>query len=54
MEGLLFVVIAFSLLTIFELYKEYKRGNLPKKTYVIIGTMEGIAASISFALFYVM
>lgn len=53
MKWLLIIVIIFSLLTIFELYNEYKKHNITKKIYHIIATMETVAAIISFVLLFV-
>lgn len=53
MKWLLIIVIVFSLLTIFELYNEYKKHNITKKIYHIIATMETVAAIISFVLLFV-
>lgn len=53
MKWLLIIVIVFSLLTIFELYNEYKKHNITKKIYCIIATMETVAAIISFVLLLV-
>lgn len=52
MKWTLFVVIVFSLLTAFELYKDYKQGHFPKKTYMIIGIIESMAAIISIVLLF--
>lgn len=52
MKWLLIIVVAFSLLTVFELYNEYKKHNITKKAYCIIATMETVAAIISFALLF--
>lgn len=52
MKWLLLWVTVFSLLTIFELSKEYNQGHLPKKTYLIIGIMEGVTAVIAIALLF--
>ena len=54
MKWMLIIVLVFSLQTIFELYKEYEKGNVSKKTYAIIVAMESIVAMISFALLFVM
>lgn len=53
MKWLLIIVIVFSLLTIFELYNEYKKHNITKKIYCIIAGMETAAAIISFVLLFV-
>lgn len=53
MKWSLIIVIVFSLITIFELYKEYKKHNISKKKYLIISVMEAVAVIISFWLFFV-
>lgn len=54
MKWLLLVVVAFSLITIFELQKEYKKNNVSKNAFAVMMALEGLAAIISFALFLYM
>ncbi len=52
MRWALIIVIIFSILTIFELHKEYGRNNVSKKCFTIITAMEGIAAVIAMVLLF--
>lgn len=54
MKWMLIIVIVFSLITIFEMHKEYKQSRLSRKTYTIIAAMEGAAAAIALVLLFVL
>ena len=42
MKWMLLLTIVCSLLTISELYKEYKQGTLAKKVYMAVVVMESV------------
>lgn len=52
MKYLLLAVIVFSLLTVFELQREYKKNQLSKVTLAVISTAEVISALISLLLLF--
>lgn len=54
MKWLLVIVVVFSILTIFELHKEYNKYRISKKIYKTVIVIESVVAVISFVLLLAM
>ncbi len=54
MKYMLILVIVFLVLTIFLLNEDYKKGNLSKKSFLLVGIMEGVSAIVLITLFFVL